>query len=86
MNKHKKLIEKILLGKSDSNINFQELVNLLIFLGFEMRIRGSHHIFRKSGIETKLNFQKDGNNAKSYQIRQLRLLFREYQLGDDFYE
>ena len=55
MGKYEKLIFKILRGTSDSNIAFAELVNLLQHLGFEMRIKGSHHIFRKKGIEEKPN-------------------------------
>jgi hypothetical protein len=34
------------------------------YLGFEMRIRSSHQIFRKKRIEEKPNLQKDGNKAK----------------------
>ncbi len=47
-----------------------------------MRVKGSHHIFRKSGIEEKPNLQKDGNKAKSYQVRQVRNIFIKYQLVD----
>jgi len=27
----------------------------IIHLGFEERIKGSHHVFRKSGVEEKIN-------------------------------
>ncbi len=37
---------RILEGKSDANINFDELRHLLEWLGFKERTRGSHHIFR----------------------------------------
>jgi hypothetical protein len=57
-------------------------INLLKHFGFEMRVKGSHHIFRKSGIEEKPNLQKDGNKAKSYQVRQVRNIFIKYQLVD----
>jgi hypothetical protein len=43
---HEELRLRILQGKSDANINFDELRHLLAWLGFEERIRGSHHIFR----------------------------------------
>ena len=35
-------------------------------LGFEMRIKGSHHVFRKIWIEEKTNLQKKGNKEKPY--------------------
>ena len=72
MEKHEKLLSKILLGKSDANIGFKDLCNLLLWLGFEERIKGSHHIFRKEGILEKINLQQDGNKAKVYQVRQIR--------------
>ena len=77
-----KLVLRILNGKADANIHFNDLCGLLIHLGFEERITGSHHFFRKSGIEEKINLQKDGNNAKPYQVRQVRLVILKYKLGD----
>lgn len=82
MGKYAKLIFQILRGTSDANILFSDLVNLLKHLDFEMRVKGSHHIFRKSGVEEKLNLQKDGNKAKSYQVRQVRKIIIKYKLGD----
>jgi hypothetical protein len=55
MSKYEKLLIKILKGASDSNIDFEGLRNLLSRLGFEERIKGSHHIFTKDGIEEILN-------------------------------
>ena len=49
--------------------------------GFEMRIKGSHHIFRRKGIEEKPNLQKDGNKAKPYQVKQIRKIILKYELG-----
>ncbi|MDP1774681.1 MAG: hypothetical protein Q8L15_20635 [Methylobacter sp.] len=51
MGKYDKLIDKILRGSSDANIPFDDLQGLLIRLGFDERIRGSHHVYRKEGIE-----------------------------------
>ena len=45
MTRQDKLLERILRGASDANISFSELVQLLERLGFDERIRGSHHIF-----------------------------------------
>ena len=61
----KKIFLKVMLGNSDTNIKFHDLVTLLEFLGFERRINGSHNIFRKYGLKTLINIQKDGELAKS---------------------
>ena len=82
MSQINKLILKIISGKSDANIDFNELCNLLEYLGFERRIKGSHNIFRKEGVLTKINLQKDGTKAKQYQVRQIRKLIFDYNLMD----
>jgi len=83
MGKFDKLLLQILSGSSDANIQFYDLCQLLRRLGFEERIRGSHHLFRKSGIEEKINVQKDDNKAKPYQVRQVRNVIVKYRLGGD---
>ncbi|MFA5074463.1 MAG: type II toxin-antitoxin system HicA family toxin [Nitrospirota bacterium] len=83
MSKNKKLIEQILLGNSDANIDFDELCRLLLELGFEMRTRGSHHIFRKQGVTELINLQRDGNKAKIYQVRQVRSIMLRFDLKGD---
>ena len=80
MSKHEKLLQKILRGSSDKNIQFDDLCNLIKRLGFEERIKGSHHIFRKEGVEEKINLQKDDSKAKVYQVRQVRKLILKYNL------
>ena len=82
MSRYEKLILQILCGTSDANISFSDLLKVLQYFGFEMRIRGSHHIFRKKGIEEKLNLQKEGNKAKPYQVTQLRNIMLKYKLRD----
>ncbi|MFO7740051.1 MAG: type II toxin-antitoxin system HicA family toxin [Desulfatiglandaceae bacterium] len=82
MGQYEKLIFQILRGMSDANIAFGDLVKLLKHFGFDMRKKGSHHIFRKAGINEKLNLQKEGNKAKPYQVRQLRNIIIKYKLGD----
>jgi len=83
MEKFDRLLLKILTGSSDANIRFSDLCNLLHRLGFDERIRGSHHIFRKSGIEEKINLQKDNDKAKPYQVQQVRNVIVKYNLGGD---
>lgn len=52
-----KLIPLILGGRSDANIALNDLRNLLLHLGFSERIRGSHHIYFRDGIDEILNLQ-----------------------------
>lgn len=83
MSKHDKLLLKILQGRSDVNISFDELRRLLLHLGFEERISSSHHLFRKSGIEEKIDLQREGSKAKVYQVRQVRNIIIKYRLGGE---
>jgi predicted RNA binding protein YcfA (HicA-like mRNA interferase family) len=76
-----KLLAKILSGASDTSISFEQLCQLLIRLGFDERIRGSHHIFTKEGIEEILNLQPKQGKAKAYQVKQVREMLLKYQLG-----
>jgi virulence-associated protein VapD len=82
MSKYEKLLFKVLRGTSDANISFSDLRGLLKRFGFEERTRGSHHVFRKEGIEEKINLQRDDDKAKPYQVRQVRALISKYKLGD----
>jgi predicted RNA binding protein YcfA (HicA-like mRNA interferase family) len=75
-----KLVRAILLGRSDANIGFDELRNLLLKLGFDERTRGSHHVFRRDGIEERINLQRDGGKAKPYQVRQVRAVLVRHKL------
>lgn len=81
MSKHEKLLSQILRGSADANIAFDDLCSLLIKLGFEERVRGSHHIFRKDNVMEKINLQRDGSKAKAYQARQVRNIVVKYGLG-----
>jgi len=83
MGKHDKLLFQILRGLSDANIGFDELCGLLKHLGFEMRVRGSHHIFSLDGIIDQINLQRDGAQAKPYQVKQVRAVIVRYRLGKD---
>jgi hypothetical protein len=65
MSKYDKLLFQILRGTSDANIGFNDLRQLLIGLGFEERIRGSHHMFRRAGIIEKINLSAKGTRPKS---------------------
>ena len=81
MGKFEKLLFQILRGTSDTNIAFDDLRKLLLRLDFAERKLGSHHIFRKEGVEEKINLQRDDNKAKAYQVRQVRTVILKYKLG-----
>ena len=76
-----KTLQRILSGNSDAGIRFDDLCTLLESLGFEKRVSGSHHLFRKAGVEERMNLQRDGNNAKPYQVKQVRAVILKYKLG-----
>ena len=81
MSKRVKVLESILSGKSDANIRFSDLVQLLTHFGFAERIKGDHHVFTKEGIEEILNLQPKGSMAKPYQVKQVRNVILSYRLG-----
>ncbi|MBI4688050.1 MAG: type II toxin-antitoxin system HicA family toxin [Nitrospirae bacterium] len=82
MSKQQKLLLQVLSGTSDTNILFDGLCGLLRYLEFDERIRGSHHIFTKDGIEEILNLQPKGNKSKPYQVKQVRNVILKYKLGE----
>jgi len=78
-----KLIAKLMLGASDANFSFSDLCQILQILGFDVRIKGSHHIFSKEGVEEILNLQPqkgDRSKAKPYQVKQVRAVVLKYKL------
>lgn len=81
MSKVSKIEIQILTGRSDANIDFNDLCRLLINFGFAERIKGSHHIFTREGVEEIINIQPIGSKAKAYQIKQVRNLILKYRLG-----
>lgn len=84
MTARSKLIEQILSGRSDANVSFESLRNLLGSLGFNERIRGDHHIFGREGIAEILNLQPLGSGkAKPYQVKQVRSVIVRYRLVEE---
>jgi predicted RNA binding protein YcfA (HicA-like mRNA interferase family) len=76
-----KTLERLLSGTADAAIRFDDLCQLIESLGFEKRVRGSHHLFRKSGVEERINLQRAGTNAKPYQVKQVRAVILKAKLG-----
>ena len=83
MDRHERLRQTVLGGRSDANIQFADLRALLSHLGFSERVRGSHHLFDKEGIVEIINIQSRGGQAKPYQVRQVRNLILKYKLGGE---
>ena len=81
MSKISKIEIQILSGRSDANIDFTDLRRLLNKFGFDERIKSSHYIFTKEGIEEIINIQPIGSKAKAYQVKQVRNLILKYKLG-----
>lgn len=81
MAKRDTLLAQVLSGSSDANIPFDGLRGLLRGLGFDERIRGSHHIFTKTKVEEILNLQPKGRHAKAYQVKQVRTVIVKYRLA-----
>jgi len=79
--KRELLLSRIVQCNSDSNIRFDDLRLLLQRLGFNERVRGSHHIFSREGVSEILNLQSNGSLAKPYQVRQVRNVIVRYKLG-----
>lgn len=77
-----KLLLKVLSGTADASIPFTDICKILLWAGFEERIRGSHHIFSKEGVEEILNLQPKGNQAKAYQVKQVRKVILKYKLNE----
>jgi predicted RNA binding protein YcfA (HicA-like mRNA interferase family) len=80
MGEHEELRLRILRGKSDANVDFDDLRRMLQWLGFQERTRGSHHIFRRQGVRELINLQREGSKAKVYQVRQVRQVLLRYGL------
>ncbi|WP_223649295.1 type II toxin-antitoxin system HicA family toxin [Hymenobacter psoromatis] len=80
MSRKQKFLDQLLSGQHDHTIDFAALCTLLISLGFEQRIRGSHHILGRIGVVEIINLQPGSNGAaKPYQVKQVRSLLLTYQ-------
>jgi predicted RNA binding protein YcfA (HicA-like mRNA interferase family) len=81
MSRIAKIVEKILQGRSDQNIAFDDLCRVLDRAGFTRRAgKGSHCIYYKEGVDEIINVQPKGSLAKAYQIKQVRDLLVKYRI------
>lgn len=73
MTKLEKLIRKILSG---SAISYDEAEKVLLKLGFELEISGSHHIFRREGYYQNISIKKR-SQLLPYQMKLLRDIIKD---------
>jgi predicted RNA binding protein YcfA (HicA-like mRNA interferase family) len=79
--KPSKLLQRLLSG-AVTNVDFADVVNLLLALGSEeVRVVGCHHIYARTGIVEQINIQSRNGQAKPYQLRQFIALVRRYHLS-----
>ena len=83
MTRRQRVLQAVLQGNADANIAFSDLRNLLHALGFEERIRGSHYIFTREGVEEILNIQPRCSKSKPYQVKQVRQVIVRYKLAGE---
>jgi hypothetical protein len=87
MERHDKLLAQPLGGRADAHVGFDVTCALLRRFGFHERTRGSHHVFRRAGVEELINSQRDGDKAKVNQVRPVRAVLVRHGLttieGDD---
>jgi predicted RNA binding protein YcfA (HicA-like mRNA interferase family) len=70
-----------LLAGDLANVDFGDFERLLVALGFELRrVRGSHCIYTHRLVPAGIAIQPRGGDAEPYQIRQLLLWVRRYNL------
>lgn len=74
MSKFEKLLQKILKG---NNVSYAEAENVLLHLGFQLNIRGSHHVFRKPQYHQTISIKKR-SQLLSYQIDDLKEVLKNH--------
>ena len=74
VSRHEKTLRAVFDGAQHANIQSFELRGLLLHLGFDESIRGSHHVFSMHGVGQLLNLQRSGSKAEPYQVRQVRAI------------
>ena len=74
MSKFDKLVKQILEERSTS---YKEAESVLIKLGFDLRIRGSHHVFAKPDYDKNVSI-KMRSQLFPYQIRLIQEVLKDH--------
>ncbi len=69
-----KLIKKIF---SSKQISYKEAEKILLYLGFELYVSGSHHVFRKKDYAYNVSIKRR-TKLLPYQIKMLREVLTNY--------
>lgn len=77
---NKKVYDAVMSGSKDNNIRFADLRKILEDAGFSCRIRGDHFIYKNPEYPERINIQPIGNKAKAYQVKQVREIFKKYDI------
>ncbi|NOT10151.1 MAG: type II toxin-antitoxin system HicA family toxin [Gemmatimonadales bacterium] len=66
-----------------ASVSFDDVCALAECFGFVLaRQRGSHRLYKRSGLRVMMNFQPDhGGMAKTYQVRQLLTAVEQLEGG-----
>ncbi len=73
VSKAEKLKEKIMSGRSDRNITFQDAVTFLKHEGFVLvHGEGSHHFFRHPITRNVVNIPRHGKEIKPIYVKKIR--------------
>ncbi len=82
MSQLQKLLLSLLSGRGDQNIRLADLLRLLEYFEFNVRIKGSHHICTRSDVVEIVNLQPASGMAKPYPVKQVRELVVKYKLAE----
>ncbi|WP_213105188.1 type II toxin-antitoxin system HicA family toxin [Candidatus Protochlamydia amoebophila] len=74
MSKIEKLIQKIL---NDQSISYEEAEKLLNRLGFDLNVRGSHHVFRKKEYPKNISIKRR-SELLAYQLEDLKEVLKDH--------
>lgn len=74
MSKIEKLVKKILSGQS---VSYDEVEKLLLRLGFDLNVRGSHHVFRKNGYGKNISLKRR-SELLAYQLEDLKEVLKDH--------
>ena len=76
-----KLYQQLLRNKRGK---FADVQKLLLAHGFYLdRVRGSHEVYRREGLQEHITIQPNGKEATDYQIREFLRMVEQYQLSMD---
>ena len=81
MSQLQKFLLSLLSGREDQNIRFADLLKLLEYYEFNVRIKGSHRICTRADVVEIINLQPAGGMVKPYQVKQVREMVVKYKLA-----